>query len=815
MKLKFVLTLLVFLALVVGIFAFSVNAAIEHDIVVAIADQYAASHEEMQEIKEEVRENAKEFGYAPEIVNEIMDALDLILFECNKIETGDDLERLLKAMEERPEDVLLHYYDVCKESGIDFEGVYKSTQEILEYRYKDTLRGEYQLKPDSYYVALGHASYASELARMVGLGNKYTRYDLDEKNKPDLARADLVSVKFDNGEFLDFMLQQLTGKLAEIISNDPTLLTLYNLGFGEALGIYLNDRPAELEWSRYLDDKQQEQMHQIIDVLRSYFVSEGFPEYVDIAPMIEEQIPGIAIAGEINIPSAVLLEFAIENALYGYVQYIERVATTLYEVYTYAPGATIIVTGVEDHFAVLAEQFFGKGNQYAELVRCVELFINNQLNAIAFFDDNMVFVNSDSPYTIIQKLNLAKCNHIYSDCTDTDCNLCGYVRYAPGHSFVEYVYNNDATCIQDGTEETVCYNCGARNVRTVPYSALGHSYTNYVYNNDATCTQNGTKTSKCDRCEERDTKTVWYSALGHSFTNYVSDGNATCTENGTATAKCDRCSSTDTMVLVDTVLGHSFTNYVSNGDATCTENGTETAKCDRCILKYTRIDEDSALGHVFVGDVCTDLMTCSACGVEGEQILGHSFINYISDENATCTENATETAKCDRCEETDTRIKENSALGHSFGNPTCVNSAKCSVCGAEGDEALGHSFMNYVSDDNATCTENATETAKCDRCEETDTRVVENSALGHSFGNWTVAKKPTLREEGINERRCLSCDARESAPIEKKVISPVATVFIILGSVAVLVGSGAAVYYFLVGKKKAIASKPEATSEEE
>ena len=66
----------------------------------------------------------------------------------------------------------------------------------------------------------------------------------------------------------------------------------------------------------------------------------------------------------------------------------------------------------------------------------------------------------------------------------------------------------------------------------------------------------------------------------------------------------------------------------------------------------------------------------------------HRFINYVSDGNATCTANGTETAKCEKCEETDTREIP--------------------------DSKTEHSVVNYVSNNDATCTKNGTKTAKCE-----------------------------------------------------------------------------------------------------
>ena len=50
---------------------------------------------------------------------------------------------------------------------------------------------------------------------------------------------------------------------------------------------------------------------------------------------------------------------------------------------------------------------------------------------------------------------------------------------------------------------------------------------------------------------------------------------------------------------------------------------------------------------------------------------GHSFTNYVSNGDATCTADGTETATCDNgCGKTDTRTAANTATGHSYGAPT-------------------------------------------------------------------------------------------------------------------------------------------------
>ena len=324
-------------------------------------------------------------------------------------------------------------------------------------------------------------------------------------------------------------------------------------------------------------------------------------------------------------------------------------------------------------------------------------------------------------------------------CSCGDTYLDTYVN-ALGHSFTEYVSNEDATCEENGTETAVCSreNCNVEDTREDENSALGHSYGAWVSNGDGThtktCANDSTHTVTenctggnatcedkpvCEGCEEE-----YGSALGHSFTNYVSNEDGTCEENGTETAVCDKgCGEEDTREIANSALGHSFTNYVSNEDATCEENGTETAVCDNgCGEEHTREDEDTAFGHDWNDGEITTAPTCLKKGVK--------------------------TFTCGNCG--DTYTEEVKALGHGYESvvtaPTCYEKGYTThTCGNCSDsytdtevDALGHSFTNYESNGDATCEENGTETAVCDNgCGKEDTREDEDSAFGHSFTNYS------------------------------------------------------------------------------
>ena len=150
------------------------------------------------------------------------------------------------------------------------------------------------------------------------------------------------------------------------------------------------------------------------------------------------------------------------------------------------------------------------------------------------------------------------------------------------HTWSDWSETTPAGCTTKAVESHTCTVCGATETRDGD-GPTGHSFTNYVSDNNATCLVDGTKTAKCDNCDATDTITDVGSAPGHhSFTNYVSDNNATCTEDGTKTAKCDKCDATDTIADKGSATGHKLTKVEAKA-ATATEAGnTEYYTCSGC-----------------------------------------------------------------------------------------------------------------------------------------------------------------------------------------------------------------------------------------
>ncbi len=106
------------------------------------------------------------------------------------------------------------------------------------------------------------------------------------------------------------------------------------------------------------------------------------------------------------------------------------------------------------------------------------------------------------------------------------------------HSYIANII--EPTCVDEGYTLHVCA-CGEV-IKDTFVNALGHSFINYLYNNDATMEKDGTKTATCDRegCEVKDTITALNTKIPedheHSYLSVVTK--PTCFEDGYTTYSC-------------------------------------------------------------------------------------------------------------------------------------------------------------------------------------------------------------------------------------------------------------------------------------
>ena len=150
--------------------------------------------------------------------------------------------------------------------------------------------------------------------------------------------------------------------------------------------------------------------------------------------------------------------------------------------------------------------------------------------------------------------------------------------------------------------------------------------------------------------------------------------------------------------------------------ATCTGKGVRTYTCTSS--SHTKTEDIPALNHSFAGQA------------------------YISDNNATCEQDGTKTAKCVR-----------------YGTGGCTETDTVTDTGSK----LGHLFEDYVSNNDATCEQDGTKTARCVRygtggCMATDTVTDTDSKLGHLFEDYVSNNDATYAHDGTKTAKCVRYD---------------------------------------------------------
>ena len=282
------------------------------------------------------------------------------------------------------------------------------------------------------------------------------------------------------------------------------------------------------------------------------------------------------------------------------------------------------------------------------------------------------------------------------------------------HSWDSGTVTKAATCSEEGERMYTCSVCGKTRKETI--AKLAHTeVTDPAV--PATCTQTGkTEGKHCGVCNEVLVAQTDIPMLSHAWsTEWSKDGEKhwhECTECGT---KNDEAAHTFSWV-VDTPATVSSTG-IKHEECLCGERRNENT-----VIEMLTCEHNDKVHHDRVEATCmtagnVEYWHCNDCGkdIDGSGLElsttvipidpdAHSFTNYISNNDATCTADGTKTAVCAHgCGEEDILPDEGSALGHNFG---------------EWEETLAPTF-----------TEDGEKRRNCTRCDHYETEVIPKLSM--------------------------------------------------------------------------------------
>ena len=316
------------------------------------------------------------------------------------------------------------------------ENGYKEIANIIWQSYNNGISGtdvvddqmsiEYKPTEESYFVAVGgdDNAYAGFVAEYLGLSkNQFGTTNFDNLDYSLIDKADLVSIGFDEGKTLDFMMNQLGGYLGNYFSVNvratinntissmldeigkknfflqlavgglkPTFLEKSNSTIDELLVSYglANKTMSELDWAKLLDDEQIVYVEQLKASIKDYLVeSIGYETYVLEIDMLEWIVenggsiaagtplesmlsnPGMiqGLLGDsavltIEVPIVDAIVFSIESYLYSFVEYTLQTSELISYINLNHPNTKIMLLS---HFNPLRDVVLDMGSDKIDL----------------------------------------------------------------------------------------------------------------------------------------------------------------------------------------------------------------------------------------------------------------------------------------------------------------------------------------------------------------------------------------------------------------------------------------------------------------
>ena len=321
----------------------------------------------------------------------------------------------------------------------------------------------------------------------------------------------------------------------------------------------------------------------------------------------------------------------------------------------------------------------------------------------------------------------------------TTCTICGYekteVTDKAEHTFGDWTVTKAATEEAEGSRERSCSVCEYTATEAIEKLAhthkfasewtsnetyhwhaatcehatevsgkAEHSFGEWTVTKEATEEAEGTKESSCTVCGYKATEAIEKLAHTHTFASeWTSDET-----NHWHAATCEHTTE------VSGKAKHSFGAWTTTKAATEEAEGTRERNCSVCGYTATEAIEKLAHTHKFATDWTKDetyhwyASTCGHDVTEGK--TAHTFCDWKTTKEATCTENGERRTTCAICGYKKTEVTDKKE--HSFGiwettkDPTETEvgqmKKKCKVCGETVTKELqpapeGYRFVEGVT----------------------------------------------------------------------------------------------------------------------
>ena len=322
------------------------------------------------------------------------------------------------------------------------------------------------------------------------------------------------------------------------------------------------------------------------------------------------------------------------------------------------------------------------------------------------------------------------CEKFFSDaqCTTeiTDKTTVVINPVGTEHENLKKIEAKNSTCKDKGNiEHWYCDACGKRysdaaatqeitEAQAEKPLSTEHTWGAWTYPEGYTCAAGGKLSRTCSVCGKTEEKTLNPGEHAELMTEPAIPPTCT-TEGKTAKIYCRKCGNVVQPAEAVPAAGHQYSGAVATGKG----DGTHTLACTVCGKAGDPIE-------------CVDADRDCVCDVCKQQ-LAHTFTNYVSDGNATCAEDGTETATCDVCgKKTNTRTEVGSK-----------------------DDAP-HQY-EWVDLNDATCIANGHKRGTCTVCGNVTTQEITNSATGHKESDWLYPDGFDCEVGGTRYKRCTVC----------------------------------------------------------